>query len=131
MTPHPEGCPARGPAPARRPQAESCVWRAWPIRCRRGRLSLDETAKADRRLALGEAAGRHDQHAIVIGCADFAPVVAADQGSLWRQHLEPAKILNELEFVAGDRDGFGDLNDALPRVRVEIRTGEHRRVVAR
>src|SRR5438270_682771 len=110
---------------------ESCVWRAQPLRGGGGRLLLDVSAETDRRLALGEAARWHDQHAIVVGRANFAPVVAADQSALGRQYLEPAKILNELEFIAGDRDCFGDLDDALPRVRIKIRAGQHRGVVAR
>ena len=51
-------------------------------RLRRARLSLDVTAEADRRLALDETPRRHDQHAIIIGRAHLAAVVAADQGAL-------------------------------------------------
>ena len=45
-----------------------------------------------------------------------------------RQHLEPAEILDELETRAGDRDRFGDLDDPLPGMRVEIRSAKRHRV---
>ena len=95
-----------------------------------GRVGRSQSTKRPRRTAvwpLHEPARRHDQDAIVIGRAHFAPVVAADQRALLRQDLEPAKIADEIEAVAGDRHRLGDLDHALARVRVEIGAAERRR----
>src|SRR5262249_57145994 len=110
----------RAPGLARRRSAGSCAWRSSARRV----PSPDVATETDRRLALDQTPRRHDQHAIVVGGAHLAAVVAADQCPLLRQHFEPAVILDELKALAGYRDCFGHLNGALPRMRVEVRAAE-------
>src|SRR6516164_6655568 len=100
------------------------------MHCDRVGLSLDVAAEADGRLALCEAARGHDQHAIVVRGAYLAPIVAADQRPLWRQDFEATEILDEFEAITGGRDRFGHLDDALPGVRVEVRSSEGLRILA-
>src|SRR5579864_7010358 len=84
----------------------------WVTRLAVIRLS-GEPAEANRGLAAREAPRRHDEDAVVIGRADVALAVAADDRAGARDHLETAIIVGELEAVAGNGDGIGDGDDAL------------------
>src|SRR5260370_20067360 len=90
-------CPGRGHASARRQSTESCAWAVGSA------ASVDVTPETDRRLSLDQATRRHDQHAIVVGRAYLAAVVAAYQHALFGQYLEPAEVGGEIEAIAADR----------------------------
>src|SRR5205085_8817616 len=104
-------CPRPARASGRRRTAESCASSAGP-----GEASVDIPPETHRRLALDQAARRHDQHAIVVGGAHLAAVVPADQHAFVRQHLETMEIAGEIETVAADRHRLGHFDRALPRL---------------
>src|SRR5260221_14351616 len=95
------------------PWSMARMWVARPAAMKILPRSGGEAAEAHGGLAAQQPARRHDQHAVVIGSADLAPIIMRDHRAGARDHLEAAKILSEREAVAGDGDGVGDGDDAL------------------
>src|SRR5262249_29715301 len=62
--------------------------------------------------------------------AHLAFAVMTDQCALLLQHFKAAEIAGKIEAVAAYRHRLGDLDDALPRMRIEIGTAERRHVLA-
>src|SRR5216684_7612061 len=99
-------------------------WSTTGGKLRLGKRSVDVAPEAHRGLALDEPPRRHDQHAIVIGGAHLAFIIAADQGAFFGEDFEPVKIAGEIEARAGDRYRLGHLDDPLAGMRVEIGAAE-------
>ena len=81
------------------------------------RLSA-RSGRGGRPSALGQAARRHDQDALVVRGEDRLLAVTADLRTFPRDHLEPLVLRIEAEIVGADRHRRGDLDHLLRRRRL-------------